>query len=196
TRRRVETGAPFAFLPGPTGPAEETVSEMERIVRLIRPWATPDGSGTLESMVMEARDRTANLAFFGAAAVVWVLVGLVVTTRDPLVDRSAGIVGAALMGLAVALTLIPILWLTVFGRHRQIAYQGDWLRAIRRAAWVGIVVAVLVVLRLQGLLELPIALCMIALVLVAEATLSDERRGSTPRYRSQFGGPFAVTRRP
>ena len=118
---------------------------------------------------------TANLAFFGAAAVVWVLVGLVVTTRDPLVDRSAGFVGAVLMGLAVALTLVPIFWLTVFGRHRQIAYQGDWLRAIRRSAWVGIVVAVLVVLRLQGLLELPIALFMIALVVVAEATLSAER---------------------
>ena len=73
------------------------------------------------------------------------------------------------------MTLIPIVWLTVFGRHRQIAYQGDWLRAIRRAAWVGIVVAVLVVLRLQGLLELPIALFMIALVVVAEATLSAER---------------------
>jgi hypothetical protein len=62
---------------------------MERIVRLIRPWATADMPRALESMVMEARDRTANLAFFGAAAVVWVLVGLVVTTRDPLVDRSA-----------------------------------------------------------------------------------------------------------
>jgi hypothetical protein len=148
---------------------------MERIVRLIRPWATADMPRALESMVMEARDRTANLAFFGAAAVVWVLVGLVVTTRDPLVDRSAGIVGAVLIGLAVALTLIPIMWLTVFGRHRQIAYQGDWLRAIRRGAWVGIIVAVLVILRLHGLLELPIALFMIALVLVAEATLSAER---------------------
>jgi hypothetical protein len=148
---------------------------MERIVRLIRPWATADMPRTLESMVMEARDRTANLALFGAAAVVWVLVGLVVTTRDPLVDRSAGFVGAVLIGLAIALTLIPIMWLTVFGRHRQIAYQGDWLRAIRRGAWVGIVVAVLVILRLQGLLELPIALFMIALVLVAEATLSAER---------------------
>jgi hypothetical protein len=148
---------------------------MERIVRLIRPWATSERTHSLESMVMEARDRTANLAFFGAAAVVWVLVGLVVTTRDPMVDRSAGFVGAALMGLAIALTLVPIVWLTVFGRHRQIAYQGDWMRAIRRSAWVGIVVAVLVVLRLQGLLELPIALFMVALVLVAEATLSAER---------------------
>ena len=77
--------------------------------------------------------------------------------------------------LATALTLVPLLWLTVFGRHHQIAYRGDWPRAIRRAAWVGIVVAVLIVLRLQGLLELPIALFMIALVVVAEATLSVER---------------------
>lgn len=124
---------------------------------------------------MDARDRTTNLALFGAAGVVWVLVGLVVTTRDPLADPSAGFVGAVLIGLALTLTLTPLVWLTVFGRHRQIAYQGDWLRAVRRSAWVGIVVAVLVVLRLQGLLELPIALFMIALVVVAEATLSAER---------------------
>ena len=148
---------------------------MEHLARLVRPWVTTDGPEALDSMVMDARDRTANLGFFAAAAVVWILVGLVVTTRDPVVDPGAGIVGAVLIGLAVALTLIPLVWLTVFGRHRQIAYRGDWLRAIRRAAWVGIVVAVLIVLRLQGLLELPIALFMIALVVVAEATLSVER---------------------
>lgn len=148
---------------------------MAHLARWIRPWAATDGLKALDSMVMDVRDRTANLGFFAAAAVVWILVGLVATTRDPLVDRSAGFVGAFLIGLAVALTLTPLVWLTVFGRHRQIAYRGDWLRAIRRSAWVGIVVAVLVVLRLQGLLELPIALFMIALVLVAEATLSADR---------------------
>ena len=148
---------------------------MERLVRLIRPWATVDGPHALDSMLMEARDRTANLSIFLAAAIVWILVGLVVTTRDPSVDRSAGFVGAVLIGLAISLTLIPLIWLTVFGRHRQIAYRGDWMRAIRRGAWVGIVAAVLIVLRLQGLLELPIAIFMIALVLVAEATLSAER---------------------
>ena len=148
---------------------------MQRFARLIRPWVTSDGPEGLDSMIMEARDRTANLGFFAAAAVVWVLVGLVVTTRDPLVDRSAGFVGAFLIGLAIALTLIPIIWLTIFGRHRQIAYHGDWMRAVRRGVWVGIVAAVLVILRLQGLLELPIALFMIALVVVAEATLSAER---------------------
>ena len=148
---------------------------MERLGRLIRPWVTDDGSHALDSMVMEARDRTANLAIFLAAAVVWILVGLVVTTRDPLVDRSAGFVGALLIGTAISLTLIPLIWLTVFGRHRQIAYRGDWVRAIRRGAWVGIIAAVLIVLRLQGLLELPIAVFMIALAVVAEATLSAER---------------------
>jgi hypothetical protein len=124
---------------------------------------------------MERRDRWANLGFFAAAAQVWVLAGLVVTTRDPVVDPGAGLLGAGLIGLAIALTLVPLVWLTVYSRHRQIAFRGDWLRAVRRSAWVGVVIAVLIVLRLQGLLELPIALFMIALVVVAEATLSAQR---------------------
>jgi hypothetical protein len=148
---------------------------MGTIARWIRPWVTTDASEALDSVVMEPRDRTANLACFAAAAVVWILVGLVVTTRDPTVDPSAGFVGAALIGLAVTLTLIPLVWLTIFGRHRRIAYRGDWVRAVRRSAWVGIVVSIIVILRLQGLLELPIALFIIALVVVAEATLSAER---------------------
>jgi hypothetical protein len=148
---------------------------MERIARRARPRTPIEGSEGLDSLAMESRDRLANLAFFAAATVVWLLVGLVVTTRDPIVDPSAGFVGALLIGLAIALTLVPLIWLSVFGRHRQIAYRGDWLRAIRRAAWVGIIVAVLIVLRLQNLLELPIALFIIALALVAEATLSAER---------------------
>ena len=148
---------------------------MAYLARLIRPWATTDGTEALDSMVMEPRDRTANLGFFAAAAVVWILAGLVVTTRDPLVDPTAGFVGAFLIGLAISLTLIPLIWLTIYGRHRQIAYRGDWVRAARRGGWVGIVAAVLVVLRLQGLLELPIALFMIALGLGAAATLSADR---------------------
>src|SRR6478735_716192 len=106
---------------------------------------------------MEARDRLTNLGFLAAAGVVWLLVG------------------AALIGLAVGLSLVPVFWLAVFARHRRIAYQGDWTRAVRRAAWVGLIVTVLVVLRLQGVLEWPIALFMIILALVAESTLSAER---------------------
>jgi hypothetical protein len=124
---------------------------------------------------MEARDRLTNLALFGAAALIWILVGLVVTTRDPRIDQGAGFVGAILIGLAVGLTAMPLLWLSVFARHRRIAYRGDWIRAIRRGAWVTVVVAVLVVLRLQGLFEPAIALFILAMVVVAEATLSAER---------------------
>jgi hypothetical protein len=43
------------------------------------------------------------------------------------------------------------------------------------SAWLGLVVAIFIVLRLQGALELPIALFIIALAAVAEATLSVER---------------------
>lgn len=129
----------------------------------------------LDSLVMEARDRLVNLAVLGAAAVVWVLVGLIVTTRDPVTDPVAGFIGAALIGLAVALTLIPIAWLLVFARHRRIAYRGDWIRAARRGGWIGLIVAIFIVLRLQSALELPIALFIVALAAVAEATLSAER---------------------
>jgi hypothetical protein len=124
---------------------------------------------------MEARDRLANLALFGAAAVVWLLVALVVTTRDPRVEPASGILGAGLIGLALALTTIPLFWLVTFARNRRIAFRGDWLRATRRGAWVGIVSGVLVVLRLQGVFALEIAFFLVAMVVVAEAALWADR---------------------
>jgi hypothetical protein len=124
---------------------------------------------------VERRDRLANVAILAAAAVVWLLVGLVLTTRDPVEEPGARFVGAGLIGLAIGLTAIPLCWLVIFARHRRIAYQGDWTRAIRRGAWVGLLVTVLVLLRLQGVLVLPIVLFMLALIVVAEMTLSAER---------------------
>jgi hypothetical protein len=124
---------------------------------------------------MEARDRLVNLGFFAAAGVVWILVALVVTTRDPRIDSGAGFVGALLIGLALGLTMIPLFWLAIFGRHRRIAYRGDWVRAVRRGSWVAVVAAVFVILRLQQVFQPPIALFILALVVVAEATLSVER---------------------
>ena len=144
--------------------------------RAIRGGSTLDETlQPLDSPVMEARDRMTNLAFFAAAGVVWVLVALVVTTRDPKIDTGAGFIGALLMGLALGLTTVPLFWLAIFGRHRRIAYRGDWTRAIRRGTWVAIVVALFVILRLQQVFQPPIALFILALVVVAEATLSVER---------------------
>ena len=124
---------------------------------------------------VEPRDRMANLAILAAAGVVWLLALLVLNTRDPIEDPSSRFVGAALLGLAVGLTAIPLAWLIVFARHRRIAYKGDWTRAARRGAWAGLFVTVLVLLRLEGVLALPIVLFMLALIVVAEMTLSAER---------------------
>ncbi|HLX35260.1 MAG TPA: hypothetical protein VKR30_08460 [Candidatus Limnocylindrales bacterium] len=120
---------------------------------------------------MEARDRRASLALFAVAAAAWVGVGVVVLTLDPRADPANGFIGAGAMGLAVALTTAPLFWLAGFGR-RRIAYRGDWIKALRRAAWVGALVAILVVLRIQGILQLPIALFLIAMAVVAESALS------------------------
>jgi hypothetical protein len=124
---------------------------------------------------MEARDRLTNLALFALAALAWVLVALVVSTRDPRIDPAAGILGAILIGVAIGTTTVPLFWLAVFGRHRRIAYRGDWGRAVRRGGWVAVVVAVFVALRLEGAFQLPIALFVVAMVLIAETTLSVER---------------------
>jgi hypothetical protein len=129
----------------------------------------------LDSLLMEARDRLVNLGFFAAAGVVWVLVALVVTTRDPRVDPGAGYVGALLIGLALGLMAIPLFWLASFGLHRRIAYRGDWTRAIRRGGWVAVVAALFVILRLQQVFQPPIALFILLMVVVAEAILSVER---------------------
>jgi hypothetical protein len=138
-----------------------------------RPEPTPNQR--LDFLVMEARDRLTNLATFAAAGVVWILVALVVTTRDPRIDPTAGYVGALLIGLALGLTVIPLFWLSVFARHRRIAYRGDWTRAVRRGGWVAVVSAVFVILRLQQAFVPAIALLILALVVIAEASLSAER---------------------
>jgi len=124
---------------------------------------------------VEPRDRLGNLAILTAAGAVWLLTLLVLATRDPVVDPGARFIGAALLGLAVGLTAIPLAWLIVFARHRRISYRGDWTRAVRRGAWAGLFVTVLVLLRLEGVLALPIVLFMLALILVAEVALSAER---------------------
>ena len=50
----------------------------------------PSAEPALDSLVMATRDRTAHLGLLGAALVVWILVALVVTTRDPVDEPTAG----------------------------------------------------------------------------------------------------------
>jgi hypothetical protein len=124
---------------------------------------------------METRDRRANLAVFGVAFVAWVVVGWVVLNLDPRADPAVGYIGGAAMGAAVGLTMAPLFWLAAFSRHRRIAYRGDWARALRRGAWVAVLVALFVVMRVQGIFQPPIGLFLAAMVLVAEMTISAQR---------------------
>lgn len=123
---------------------------------------------------MYARDRLANLGLFALAALAWSVTGLLFTTRFP-DDVTVQLIGAGLLGLAVGLTTVPLFWLLIYGRHRRIAYRGDWLRAGRRGAWVAVVVALLVVLRSQNALSLPLAFFIAIMVLFVEISLSVDR---------------------
>ena len=129
----------------------------------------------LDSGPMEARDRRANLGLFAASAFAWIVVGWVVLTLDPRTDPANGFIGAGAMGIAIGLMTAPLFWLAAFSRQRRIAYRGDWSRALRRAAWVAVLVAVFVVLRVQGIFSLPVAAFVVAIVVVAETTLSNQR---------------------
>ena len=124
---------------------------------------------------MEPRDRLINIATLVAAGAAWIGVLAIVTTQDPRTSGQAVFSGAITIGLAMGLTAVPLLWLAVFGRHARIAYRGDWLRAFRRGGWIAFAVALFVLLRLENAFSLPIALFVLVIVGVAEATLSVDR---------------------
>ncbi len=116
--------------------------------------------------------RRVAATLLGLAAAAWLVVLVVVVAVDPLSDPNAGFIGAIALGVATGITAAPLFWLISYARHRRIAYRGDWLRAGRRGAWVGVLVAVFVVMRINGVLQPQIALFLIALALVAEITLT------------------------
>ncbi len=124
---------------------------------------------------MEPRDRRANVALFVAAGISWLAVGAIALTLDPQSSVLFGYLGALAIGAAVALTAVPLFWLAVFARHRRIAFRGDWRRAARRGGWVGLLAAVFVILRVEQIFQPVIMLFVIALVVVAETSLSLER---------------------
>jgi len=98
----------------------------------------------------------------------------VLTTVDPRNNSTVVVAGAVLLGTAVALTLAPVLWIATFVR-RRIAYRGAWMRAARRAALCGLVVTLLIILRSQGALSIPMALFVIAMPALVELSLSARR---------------------
>ncbi len=124
---------------------------------------------------MNARDRIANLAIVGGAVAAWALVGVFFNAESPVGNVGAALVGAALLGIALGVTSVPLFWLGAFSAHRRIAYHGDWVRAVRRGAWVALLAALYVVLRSQQAFSLPIGLFVVAMVAFVEVSLSVAR---------------------
>ena len=118
------------------------------------------------------RNRRIALTLLAIALVAWLIVVGIALNVNPLSDPGMGMAGALALGFAAAATAAPIFWLIGYARQRRIAYRGDWLRAIRRGGWVGVLVAIFVVMRLNDIFQVPIALFLLALALVAEVTLT------------------------
>jgi hypothetical protein len=124
---------------------------------------------------VNSRDRQVNAGLLVAAAVTWAALVYVLVTFSPVGNAAVLLAGALLMGMAVALTLVPLLWLAGFARNRSIAYRGDWWRAARRGLLAGFVVALFVLLRGQDELSLPLAVFILAMAALAEVTLTLRR---------------------
>jgi len=124
---------------------------------------------------MHPVDRSATLALFGGAAVSWAITLIFLASRSPRGDVGAQLAGAVLLGTSLAVIAAPLFWLASFGRQRRIAYRGDWSKAARRAAWVGVLVAFFVILRSQGAFSLPVALFVLVMVVFVEVSLSLRR---------------------
>ena len=124
---------------------------------------------------MNRADRLTNVGLLTIALAAWAAVALILVTLDPRADAAVLLAGALMLGAAVAGTLAPLLWLVGFARQGRIAYRGDWWRAARRAALVGLVVAIFIVLRGEQALNLPLALFVVAMAVLVELTLSLRR---------------------
>jgi hypothetical protein len=117
----------------------------------------------------------ANLGLFALAVAAWVGVAVVLVDFDPRANAAVLLGGALLIGAAVGLTLVPLLWLIGFAAQGRVGFPGDWLRAVRRAALAGIIVMLFVVLQGEHALNVPLALFVAAMALLVELTLSLRR---------------------
>ena len=117
-------------------------------------------------------DRWANVALFAFAAAAWIGVAFVFQTYFPRENAATLLAGALLLGAAVTATLTPLFWLGRFVTTRRIAYRGDWWRALRRGALVGLVVTLFVVMRGMGAFSAPLLLFVVVMAVLVELTLS------------------------
>jgi hypothetical protein len=123
---------------------------------------------------VSTRDRMIGLLLVAGALAAWLGVAWLVTNVSPVDEAELQLLGAAAIGLAVALTACPILWLLAARRDRD-GTRRPLAAAARRAGLIGLVVVVLIDLRLLGILELPLVAFVVAMAVVIELAFSVRR---------------------
>jgi hypothetical protein len=123
---------------------------------------------------MPSRDRSTGLLLLGLAIGAWVAVGWLLVSRSPVGQPLVQLAGAIAIGTAVGITLWPVSWLAAYARGAGPG-RGDWATAGRRAAIAGLTVGVLVMLRGQGALSVPLAIFVVTLAVLVEAAFTWRR---------------------
>jgi len=124
---------------------------------------------------MLTRDRATGLVLLLAAVAAWAAVAWLVLNLSPVGQPMIQLAGAVTIGAAIGITAWPLFWLASYARQRTIAYRGDWSRAGRRALIAGLTASVLVMLRGQSTLSVPLAAFVITLAILVELAFSLRR---------------------
>ena len=121
---------------------------------------------------MNRADRLLNVSLFATAIAAWLAVAYVFVNHFPTENATALLAGTLFLAAAIGLTAAPLFWSGSFVLANRIAYRGSWWRAGRRAALCGLVVALFVLMRGQGVFSVPLALFVVAMAVLVELTLS------------------------
>ncbi|MFN8621602.1 MAG: hypothetical protein U0869_12745 [Chloroflexota bacterium] len=139
---------------------------------------------------MSSRDRTTGLLLLGLALLAWIAVAWLLVSRSPVGQPLVQLAGAVAIGTAVGISLWPAFWLVDAVRagrpgegddpdgvavRRAPRPRGDWSTAGRRALVAGLTVGVLVMLRGQGVLGLPLAIFVVTLAVLVEVAFTVRR---------------------
>lgn len=118
-----------------------------------------------------ARDRSISLTLVVTAVISWVVVAAILTLLSPVGDAGVQLLGALAIGVAVGLTAWPLLWSA--GKHSD---PHASLRALsvagRRSTLVGLVVAILVVLRALDMVGVPVMAFLVITAGLVEAAFT------------------------
>lgn len=118
---------------------------------------------------VSARERTITLFLVGSAIVAWFVVALIFTTLSPERDAVIQMLGALALGATIGLTAWPLLWSATRSSSGALVTSG------RRSALIGLVVAILVVLRAIDVVTLPVLAFVVVGGVLVEVAVSLRR---------------------